>query len=64
MTSDEQLSNRGILKINSNTSITTVLKQGTRRGFVMDEDEFDLPLHAHEDGNEAVSKPEMRERKL
>ena len=30
----------------------------------MDEDEFDLPLQVHEDGNEAVSKPEMRERKL
>ena len=30
----------------------------------MDEDEFDLPLLVHEDGNDAVSKPEMRERKL
>ena len=30
----------------------------------MDEDEFDLPLQVHEDGNEAVSNPEMRERKL
>lgn len=30
----------------------------------MDEDEFDFPLQVHEDGNETVSKPEMRERKL